>query len=361
MSSPTTTRSAPRRRLRAACALAFALLPVLLAAAGCGGGESASAAQPGGRPQLAFVTNCVASFWTVATFGVAKARQDFGVDVDVRMPPDGTVEQQKRFLDDLLAKGVQGIAVSPIDPANMTALLDRVAERTLLVTHDSDAPKSRRLCYVGMDNYDAGRMCGQLVEEAIPQGGAVVIVVGNLDQDNARGRRQGLVDELLGRSHDRSRFDPQDAVLKGERWEVRATFTDEFNRSKTKAVAEDSLVRWQDVACMVGLFEYEPPLLLEAVKLAGRLGKVAVVGFDENEATLQGIVDGTIHGTIVQNPYEYALKSLELLAQLAREPDAGKRAALLPASRWIDIPARAIRKADVQAFWADLKSKTGQK
>ena len=131
------------------------------------------------KPRLAFVTNCVAEFWTVATFGVEAAKSEFDVEAVVRMPANGTAEEQKRILEDLLAKGVQGIALSPKDPENMTALLDKVAGRAVLVTHDSDAPKSKRLAYVGMDNYDAGRMCGQLVKSALPNGGPVVIVVGN--------------------------------------------------------------------------------------------------------------------------------------------------------------------------------------
>lgn len=313
------------------------------------------------KPKLAFVTNCVAEFWTVAGHGVEAAKLEFGIDAVVRMPANGTAEEQKRILEDLLAKGVQGIAVSPKDPENMTALLDKIAGRALLITHDSDAPKSQRLCYVGMDNYDAGRMCGQLVKEALPNGGPVVLLVGNLDQDNARRRRQGVIDELLGRDRDPTRFDKQDATLKVGKYEVRATFTDQFDRQKGKAAAQDALTRWSDVACLVGLFEYEPPLLLEAVKSAQRLGKVAVVGFDENEATLQGIADGNIHGTVVQNPYDYARKSLELLAKLVREPDAKKREALLPKGRFLDIPARQIRKAEVAEFTADLKAKTGKK
>ena len=111
----------------------------------------------------------------------------------------------------------------------------------------------------------------------------------------------------------------------------------------------------------MGLFEYEPPLLLEAVKSANKLGKVAIVGFDENDATLQGIKDGHIHGTVVQNPYEYGRRSLELLAKVLREPDAKRREALLPKGGFLDIPARAIQKANVQAFWDDLKQKTGKK
>src|SRR5262245_24500574 len=313
------------------------------------------------KPRLAFVTNCVAEFWTVATFGVEAAKKEFGVDAVVRMPPNGTAEEQKRILEDLLAKGVQGIALSPKDPENMTPLIDKVCARTLLITQDSDAPQSKRLCYVGMDNYDAGRMCGKLVAEALPNGGAIVVLVGNLDQDNARRRRQGVVDELLGRTRDPKRFDAQDAALKGDKYEIRATFTDQFDRQKGKAAAQDALVRWSDVAGMVGLYEYEPPLILEAVKSAGKLGQVAIVAFDENEATLQGVLDGHIHGTVVQNPYEYGRCSLELLSKLVREPDADKRAALLPAGGCLDIPARQIRKADVKAFWDDLKVKTGKK
>lgn len=312
------------------------------------------------KPKLAFVTNCVAEFWTVATFGVEAARQEFGVEAVVRMPANGTAEEQKRILEDLLAKGVQGIALSPKDPENMTALLDKVAQRAVLITHDSDAPKSKRLCYVGMDNYDAGRMCGQLVREAMPKGGAVVILVGNLDQDNSRRRRQGVIDELLGRSRDPQRFDKQDANVKGEMFEIRATFTDQFDRQKGKAAAQDALTRWSDVGCLVGLFEYEPPLMLEAVKSANRLGQVALVGFDENEATLQGIADGHIHGTVVQNPYEYGRRSLELLGKLVQASDAKARELLLPKGGFLDIPARQIRKADVAAFWDDLKVKTGK-
>jgi ribose transport system substrate-binding protein len=341
--------------------------PVLLcslllgAFAGCGRSSANASAPAESRPKLAFVTNCVAEFWSVATCGVEAGKREFDVDVTVHMPPKNTVTEQKQILEDLLARGVQGIALSPIDPANMTGLLDRVAAATVLITHDSDAPDSKRLCYIGMDNYDAGRLCGELIEEAIPQGGPIVILVGNLDQDNSRRRRQGIIDRLLQRSHDPTRFDAQNATLRGGKFEIRATFTDQTDGQKGKAAAEDALVRWPDLACMVGLFEYEPPLILEAVKAAGKLGKVAIVAFDENEATLQGIVDGHIHGTVVQNPYEYGHRSVELLSRLVRERDPQQRAALLPAGGFLDIPARQIRSDNVRAFWDDLKQKTGKK
>ena len=120
-----------------------------------------------GKPTVAFVTNGIASFWVIAQAGARAAGEEFDVEVLVRMPPDG-VADQKRMLEELLTLGVDGIAVSPIDPDNQTDILNTCAAQTKLITHDSDAPKSNRICYVGMSNYDAGRMCGELVREAIP-------------------------------------------------------------------------------------------------------------------------------------------------------------------------------------------------
>ena len=167
-----------------------------------------------GKPRFAFVSNGVAGFWTIASVGVGKAGQDLGVNTEVHMPAEG-IPDQKRILEDLVTKKIDGIAVSPINPENQTGLLDEIAGKTLLITHDSDAPNAKRLVYVGMSNYDAGRLCGALVKEAIPQGGKVMIFVGRMEQDNARLRRQGVIDELLGRKPDPKRFDEPGKVLKG--------------------------------------------------------------------------------------------------------------------------------------------------
>lgn len=329
------------------------LLSFVLAACG---GDGAGGAR---KPRVAFVTNCAVDFWAVAKAGVEAAAAEAGVDAVFRMPPNGTAEEQKRQLEDVVALGVQGIAVTPKDPDNMTSLLDGIAERCVLITHDSDAPKSKRLCYIGVDNYDAGRMCGALVKEALPDGGPIVILVGTLDQENARGRRQGVIDELLGRSHDPSRFDPPGAVIKDHMWEIRATFTTQMDAQKAKAKAQDSLVRWPDLKGMVGLFAYEPPVILDAVRSAGRLDDIAIVGFDEDAATLQGVLNGEIHGTVVQNPYEYGYQSVMLLSRLLQVGPA-ERQALLPDDGKIVVPARQIRKANARAFWDDLNKKLGK-
>jgi len=233
------------------------------------GAAGASAAGQG--PEYAFITNGVADFWTIAKAGAEKAAADLGVRVSVIMPSSMT--DQTRKIEDLLTRGTDGIAISPIDPANQGEVLAKAAEATTLITHDSDAPDSPRRVYIGMDNYEAGFLCGQLARESLPNGGKVMLFIGRLDQDNAQRRRQGCIDGLLGRTQDPSRRDDPGAVLTSDdgNYVILGTMTDQFDRAKAKANAEDALLRHPDLAAMVGLFVYNPPAIIEALDRAGRL------------------------------------------------------------------------------------------
>lgn len=315
---------------------------------------------PAKKPTVAFVTNLIASFWLVAESGTQQAAVDFDVNVEVRMPPDG-VADQKRMVQELLTMGVDGISISPIDPDNQADLLNEIADHTIFITQDSDAPKSKRLCYVGVDNYVAGRMCGQLVKEAMPDGGSVMILVGRLEQANAKLRRQGVIDELLGRDNDSNRYDQPGEVLKGEKYTILDTRTDQGDRVKAKSNAQDAIAKYPDLGCMVGLFAYNPPLILDAVTEAGKLDQIKMVAFDEADATLQGIVDGHIYGTIVQDPYNYGYYSIKILAALVRGDKS-----VIPENKILEFPPRRIVSDNVEEFWTQLKdlvakAKSGKK
>lgn len=323
---------------------------------GCNnGGENADSGKKD-KPHVAFVTNCIASFWVVAEKGVQKAGKDLDVEVEVHMPPTGAVDEQNRMVQDLLTKGVDGIAISPLDPDNQGRLLKDIADNTNFITQDSDAPDSSRLCYIGMDNYDAGWMCGELIKEALPDGGEIIIFVGRLEQLNAKLRRQGVIDCILGREKDNKRYDePGKGPLKGNGFTVLDTRTDGDDRSLAKSSAQDAIAKYKNLACMVGLFAYNPPLCLQAVKEADKLDQIKIVAFDEAEETLQGIIDGEMYGTVVQNPFQYGYKSVEVLSALAKGDKS-----LIPENKFINIPARQIRKDNVEEFWKELKALTGE-
>ncbi|AGP37327.1 sugar ABC transporter substrate-binding protein [Sorangium cellulosum] len=327
-----------------------------LAALGCdnsGAGSAPGAPGERAKPKLAYITNGVAPFWTIAEKGVIDGAKEVDAEVSVVMPSD--VNDQMQRVEDLLIRGVDGIAISPIDAENQVPLLNKAAAKTKLITQDSDAPKSDRIVYIGIDNYVAGRMAGQLVKEAIPGGGKVAILVGRLEGDNARKRRQGVLDELLDRKDTSGGNDPLNQELKGAKYTIIATLTDQIDAAKAKSNAEDMMSAHPDLVGLIGLNAYHTPALLEAVKQAGKMASIRVVGFDEQDATLRAIQDGEVVGTVVQNPYMYGKESVRVLAALVRGDTS-----VVPPGEFISLPARQIRKSNLPEFWADLKQKAGK-
>jgi ribose transport system substrate-binding protein len=293
----------------------------------------------GTKHKLAFVTNNASDFWTIARKGTEKAAKDIpNIEVEFRIPSDGTAAEQQRVIDDLLAKGIHGIAISPVDPKNQTQMLNRAASQTLVVTQDSDAPESNRVCYIGTDNIEAGRMAGQLVKEALPNGGKIMVFVGVLDAANAQQRYQGLKEALAGSNV---------TIL-----DVR---TDNTDLVRAKANAADSLVNHPDLAGMVGLWAYNGPAILSAVKEANKTDKVKIVAFDEQDETLSGIRDGSIYATVVQQPFEFGYRSMEMMSKILNGDKSG-----VPASKQIFVPTKAIKKDNVEQFTKDLNALRGR-
>ena len=102
-------------------------------------------------------------------------------------------------------------------------------------------------------------MCGELVEEESSEWGEVMVLLGRLARDNARRRRQGVIDQLMGRPVNADNFDAPGEVIRNDKYVILDTLTDPFDRAKGKSNTEDTLSRYPDVACMVGVFTYNPP------------------------------------------------------------------------------------------------------
>ncbi|HOX38804.1 MAG TPA: sugar-binding protein [Candidatus Brocadiia bacterium] len=330
---------------RSSILLAMILAAAIPAIGGCkkreaappaAGGAGAAAAK---KIEVAFVTNNASDFWTIARAGTDKAAAEFGVSVQFRIPAQGTAQEQQQIIEDLMAKGVSGLAISPKDPANQVETINKAAAKLNVITQDSDAPDSNRLCYIGTNNFDAGVEAGKLIKEVLPQGGKIMVFVGTLDAQNAQDRLKGIKE-----------------AIKGTKIEIVDVRTDETDRTKAKANVSDTLVKYPDIGCLVGLWSYNGPSIISAVQDAGKAGKVNVVCFDEEEATLQAVKDGQIFGTVVQQPYEFGYQSVKALAALAKGDKS-----VIPDNKTIYVPVKVIRKENVGEFWANLKELLGKK
>jgi ribose transport system substrate-binding protein len=290
------------------------------------------------KKSLAFVVNGASDFWKLAEAGVKKAQGELpNYDLQFKYPEQAAAAIQQRLMDDLVAAGVSAIMVSAVDPKSSTEALNRVGGQVPLFTTDSDAPDTNRIAYIGSSNTDAGKQAGEIALKALPEGGKCMGFVGLLGADNAKERIAGMKEVIAG--------------SKVELVDVRG---DDIDQTRAKRNVEDTLAANPEINCMVGFYSYNPPRIYEALKEAGKLGQITVIAFDEDPITLGGVKEGTIAGTVVQQPYEWGYQGMKLMAKYLEGDKSG-----IPDSKLLIVPTKIIDKGNVEQFEADLKAAIG--
>jgi len=105
-----------------------------------------------------------------------------------------------------------------------------------------------------------------------------------------------------------------------------------------------------DVNCLVGFYSYNTPRIYEVLKEAGRLDKIKIIGFDEDPITLGGVKEGSIVGTVVQQPFEWGYQGMKLMAKYIEGDRSG-----IPANGIIIVPGKVIDKSNVDDFMGQMK------
>jgi ribose transport system substrate-binding protein len=307
------------------CALAF----VIIFSVSC---SSPPAVQkpPKAVKTVAFITNNSSDYWKAVRKGCEKADGELpDVNLSFKIAFGGKPFEQQRMINDALnMDGADAIAVSPIDPSEEKLTINGAAKRALLITQDSDAPGSDRALYIGADNVAAGRQAGELVKKALPEGGKIMVFVGKREAQNARDRFQGLKE-----------------ALEGSNVEVLDLLTDENDKVQAKDNAASTIQKYPDIAGMVGLWSYNGPAILEAVKSADKAGKIKIICFDDDKNTLEGIRAGSIFGTVAQQPYEYGYQAMQVIAKILR----GDRS-VIPEDKKIIIPPIIIQRENIEGY-----------
>ena len=183
----------------------------------------------------------------------------------------------------------------------------------------------------------AGAQAAKLIKEALPQGGKIMLFVGSMDAQNAKERYRGIQQELAGGNV-----------------EIIDVRTDENDRVRAQRNVEDTLAKYPNIAGLVGLWTYNGPAILRAVRNASLGGKVRIVCFDEEAETLDGVVSGDIFGTVVQQPYEFGRQAIARMDKYLQ----GDKSQL--AGGKLYIPTQAIKKDNVAEFQAQLKQLLGR-
>lgn len=301
--------------------------------------QVSTAAEGGKKIRIGIVTNAVAPFWVPMTKGMELAAEKLGVEATWQGPPRAQVSEQRRIMEDMAAKGVDGISVSPIDADAITPIIDDLVDHGIIVlTMDSDAPKSKRSAYIGTNNVEAGMVAGREAVKRLPRGGNVVAFVGTLSAMNAKERLQGFKQAVEG--HDITVLDVKQ---------------DQTDKNKARRNVEDAIQAYPEVNAFLGLWSYNPPAITAAVRAGGKLGSIKVFGFDAEPQTIVHLENGEIEYTIVQKPYLFGYLSVELITMM-KLMGIQETLTLLPPDRIIDTGVEVVTPETVKDFKARLKA-----
>lgn len=279
---------------------------------------------------IAFITNSTSDFWKIARKGCEKADAELtDVNVSFRTTNTGTTDEQNGLIRMALDRDeADAIAISPIDPTAQKKVINDATKRTLVITQDSDAPETDRSLYLGADNRAAGRQAGELIKKALPQGGKIMVFVGKREVLNAVERFEGLKESL-----------------QGSNISIIDLMTDDADPGNARENAYEALKKNPDIAGMVGLWSYNGPAIVQALRPEGKLGKIQIVCFDDEKDTLAAIKEGSIFATVAQQPFEYGYQTVKTASQILK----GDRS-MIPANETIFIPTVIIQRNNVDDY-----------
>lgn len=286
------------------------------------------------KPTFAFIINVPGRFWDIAHAGCQVAAEEENTLLEYQVPGQSSAAQQKQIVESLMAKGIEGMAISPLNPESISRLLNEAAKYMPVICQDSDAPDSNRRCYIGTNNVEAGRVAGEQLKKAMSEGGKVAVFVGKLDVGNAHERYQGV-----------------EEALEGSNCEIVGVFTDQADRTLAQSNVRAALAKYPDIKGIVGLWGYNGFSAVAVLKDYPD-HDVKIVGFDEDIETLQAIRRGEMVCSIAQNPYEFGYQSIKMLARMHRGEEVD-----IPTDKMIYVPVRVIDQQNVDEIEKDIDQK----
>lgn len=297
-------------RNRRMCVVMLAVVALLVV--GCGKKEQSTQAPTTGGEQkkvrIVLVTNGNSPFWDPMEVGAKKAAEELGCEVISRRPTTDSPALQRQIIEEYQAQKVDGIGISVIESDTIGPVIDDLMKSGIkVITFDSDAANSKRIAYIGTNNFQAGKAAGEAAKKLLPEGGKVFGFVGNQNAPNARERIAGFKD-----------------AVKGTNIVLVDVFDDNKDPAKARANVENVLQAHKDVKMLLGLFSYDGPQIAAAVKEAGMLGKVKILCFDAEPETINHLKRGEIDATVVQKPYEFGYRSVQLLYKVITLGDVDK-------------------------------------
>lgn len=238
-------------------------------------------------------------FWAAVEAGAKAKGEELGAEVVVVAPPAETdVQAQVTQVEDLIAQGMEGIALAPTDPGALAPVVDAAQAAGIPVVFVDTLGSNEGITFIGTNNEVGAALAAQYMCENLPEGAEVAILQGvmahSTAQFRANGAKSGL--EACGLN-------------------VVAEQTAEWDRAKGLSVTENILAGNPNIKGIFGSNDNMALGAVEALKAAAR-DDVMVVGFDANPDAAAAVIAGDMAATVAQAPGNMGGFAIQALVDL---------------------------------------------
>lgn len=267
---------------------------------GCGRPDS-------GSKTLVMVPKGVHPYYEPCYDGFRDAAAKYGVAVEYRAPTDFELPMQVKIVEDLIARQVDGIAISALDDDGLVPVIHNAMSAGIkVICFDAPAPSSEALSYIGTANEAAGYAAGEAMIEVMGGEGEVAVLQGGLAAPNLNARYRGF-QKAIGEKA------PGITIVAREDTEGKMDLT----VNKTEALLE----AYPDLKAIFGVSAFGAPGAAVVIEEQNRTGEVLIGGFDDLPDTLAAIRKGVVTFCLAQKTYRMGwLSVVKLLDAIEGRP-----------------------------------------
>lgn len=266
-------------------------------------------------------------YWMQAEQGMLAANKDLGVNCELAGPAELNLDEQIKAIETAVASRVDGIITNGYVPEALTPAIDKAVEAGIpVVLIDADAPDSKRTCYIGTSNYDAGVEAGKAMIKSTGGKAKIGILTGPLDSANLNDRIDGFKAAI--------KDNPDMVIL--------TTEVTDADLLKGTEKAQTMLQAYPDMTAIFGVSGNDIIGAGTIVEEKGLAGKLTLIGFDDLDQTLDYIRKGIVTGTTVQKPYTMGYEGVKTLVGIIQ----GKN----PEQEVIDTGVTIVTKENVDSY-----------
>ena len=250
---------------------------------------------------VAVIPKVAVPFFDDCNSGARDEAKALGVNYQWVVPPNTQGSTQVKIIEELMAKKVDGIAISVNEPKSVEHVIKQAVDSGIKVlTFDSDSPKSDRSMYIGTVNEAAGETMGESMAKALDGKGEVAIVTGQLGANNLNERIAGIKKAL-------AKYPDVKSV---------ATEGTEDDLAKAVSVDEALFRAHPNLKGIFGVSQVGGPSVakvMDTKEFGSKKGTVKVFAFDDLPDTVKGVKEGFIQGIMVQRPVTMGKLAVENL------------------------------------------------